>query len=196
MIQILKLLIIYLRSLGFWEPAGSIEYLSIYIFICICWWKQRYTALTIIGLKSAGFATLILAASLSAVLQILCDTTSPWNISSYSLPDIKKPHCYKQKCLYLVHLRHHLREEGVQGGEFPAEVDIPLKACRVGDCLWVWDFEQEALHIGPLVLQELVHEGHVLFLVTESENKQGQRREAMTKKDGEIRFWKGLAKTD
>lgn len=91
MIQILKLLIIYLRSLGFWEPAGSIEYLSIYIFICICWWKQRYTALTIIGLKSAGFATLILAASLSAVLQILCDTTSPWNISSYSLPNIKKP---------------------------------------------------------------------------------------------------------
>lgn len=70
---------------------------------------------------------------------------------------------------YLVHLRHHLREEGVQCGEFPAEVDIPLKACRVGDCLWVGDFEQEALHIGPLVLQELVHEGHVLFLDTKSD---------------------------
>lgn len=75
---------------------------------------------------------------------------------------------------YLVHLGHHLREEGVQGGEFPAEVDVPLKACRVGDCLWVRDFKQEALHIGPLVLQELVHEGHVLFLVAKSDVKQRQ----------------------
>lgn len=38
---------------------------------------------------------------------------------------------------YLVHLEHHLREEGVQGGELPAQVDVPLEARRVGDGLWV-----------------------------------------------------------
>ncbi len=95
--------------------------------------------------------------------------------------------CHPQ---YLVHLGHHLREEGVQGGELPAEVDVPLKACRVGDCLWVRDFEQEALHVGPLVLQELVHEGHVLFLVTKSDGKQGQERERGTKNKAEFNFSK------
>lgn len=76
---------------------------------------------------------------------------------------------------YLVHLEHNLREEGVQGWKFPAQVDVPLKARRVRDCVWVRDFEQEALHIGPLMLQELVHEGHVLFFVTKSDSKRGHR---------------------
>lgn len=70
---------------------------------------------------------------------------------------------------YLLHLGHHLREQGVQGGELPAQVDIALKTCCVGDCLWVGDLEQEALHVGPLVLKELVHEGHVLFLTAKPE---------------------------
>lgn len=77
---------------------------------------------------------------------------------------------------YLVHLGYHLREQGVQGGEFPAKVNIPLKSRCVGDCLWIWDFKQETLHIGPLVLKELVHEGHVLFLVTKSDRKQRQEQ--------------------
>lgn len=63
----------------------------------------------------------------------------------------------------------------MQGGEFPAEVDVPLEARRVGDRFRVGDFEQEALHIGPLVLQELVHEGHVLLLVTKSDGERGNR---------------------
>lgn len=77
---------------------------------------------------------------------------------------------------YLVHLGHHFREERMQDWKFPAKVDVPFKACRVRDCLWVWDFEQEALHIGPFVLQELVHEGHVLFLVTKSDSKEDTQR--------------------
>ena len=83
---------------------------------------------------------------------------------------------------YLVHLEHHLRQERVQGGELPAEVDVPLKSRRVGDRLRVRDFEQEALHVGPLVLQELVHEGHVLFLVTKS----GKQREMLLKKHPQL----------
>lgn len=59
----------------------------------------------------------------------------------------------------------------MQGGEFPAEVNVSFKACCVGDCLWVGDFQKKALHVGPLVFKELVHEGHVLFLVSKSEGR-------------------------
>lgn len=76
---------------------------------------------------------------------------------------------------YLVHLGNHLREERVQGGELPAEINIPLKSSCIGDCLWIRDFKKKALHIGPLMLKKLVHEGHVLFLVAKSDSKQGQR---------------------
>lgn len=72
---------------------------------------------------------------------------------------------------YLVHLGEHLGEKGVQGGELPAQVDVALKARRVGDRLWVGDLQQETLHVGPLMLQELVHERHVLLLVSKPENE-------------------------
>lgn len=52
----------------------------------------------------------------------------------------------------------------MEGGELSAQVNVALKASRVGDGLWVGDLQQEALHVSPLVFQELVHEGHVLLL--------------------------------
>ena len=65
---------------------------------------------------------------------------------------------------HLLQLADGLPEQGVQAGELAAQVDVAFEASRVGDGLRVGDLQQEALHVGPLVLQELVHERHVLFL--------------------------------
>lgn len=46
----------------------------------------------------------------------------------------------------------------MQAGQLPAQVYIALEACCVGQGLRIGDLQQEALHVGPLVLQELVHE--------------------------------------
>lgn len=72
---------------------------------------------------------------------------------------------------YLLRLGEHLGEERVQRGELAAQVDVALEARRVGDGLRVGDLQQEALHVAPLVLQELVHEGHVLLLVAEPDER-------------------------
>lgn len=65
---------------------------------------------------------------------------------------------------HLAELGQDLPKQSVQRGELPAEVDVALKAAAVGEGVQVGDLVQELLHAGPLQLQELVHEGHVLLL--------------------------------
>lgn len=52
----------------------------------------------------------------------------------------------------------------MEGGELTAQVDVALEAGAVGEGVQVGDLVEELLHAGPLQLQELVHEGHVLLL--------------------------------
>lgn len=67
---------------------------------------------------------------------------------------------------YLIELRDDLPQQSVQHRQLSAEVDVALEARRVGQSLWVGDLRQETHHSRPLVLQEVIHEGHVLLFVS------------------------------
>ena len=69
----------------------------------------------------------------------------------------------ESSCGYLV----QLYEQGVEGGQLPAQVDVSVEASRVGQAVGVGDLLQEALHVAPLTLHKVVHEQHVLLLVAE-----------------------------
>lgn len=81
--------------------------------------------------------------------KLICDTDEPSN-----LPDTPS----KPGKRHLIKLADRFPEQRVQAGELPAQVYVALEACCVRKGLRVGDLQQEALHVGPLVLQELVHE--------------------------------------
>ncbi len=66
--------------------------------------------------------------------------------------------------IHLIELWNGFWQERMESGEFTAQVNITLEACCVWDGLRIGDLQQEALHVGPFMLQELIHEGHVLLL--------------------------------
>lgn len=67
--------------------------------------------------------------------------------------------------LHLAELIHDLPQQTVQYGQLPAEVDVALKTAGAADAVQVGDLVQELLHGGPLHLQELIHEAHVLLFI-------------------------------